>query len=188
MRTVLTVITISVILLFGVSAIAQEQDCTPKIGWNSLCSKKAKGDAVAADVLEGKTFSNKDEVDIPGTMVDNGARTFNPGTADQNVPTGYHNGSGTVRGDTDLIASNICSGVTIFGITGNMLCTPIPTVTTATSRVWMDRNLGASQVATSSDDILAYGDLYQWGRLTDGHEKRGSGTQNVRIQSRMSRH
>jgi hypothetical protein len=34
----------------------------------------------------------------------------------------------------------------------------------------MDRNLGASQVATSRTDYLAYGDLYQWGRGTDGHQ------------------
>ena len=36
---------------------------------------------------------------------------------------------------------------------------------------WLDRNLGASRVAISSDDEQSYGDLYQWGRLADGHEK-----------------
>jgi hypothetical protein len=35
------------------------------------------------------------------------------------------------------------------------------TVTTATGKVWIDRNLGASRVATSSTDALAYGDYYQ---------------------------
>lgn len=45
-----------------------------------------------------------------------------------------------------------------------------------TGKIWMDRNLGASQVAISSTDEAAYGDLYQWGRGTDGHEKRTSGT------------
>lgn len=45
-----------------------------------------------------------------------------------------------------------------------------------TGKVWMDRNLGASQVATSSTDALAYGDLYQWGRTSDGHEDRLSST------------
>ena len=45
-----------------------------------------------------------------------------------------------------------------------------------TGEIWMDRNLGASQVATSSTDANAYGDLYQWGRATDGHEIRTSGT------------
>jgi len=46
----------------------------------------------------------------------------------------------------------------------------------ATGKYWMDRNLGASQVATSSTDADSYGDLYQWGRGTDGHEKRTSAT------------
>ena len=31
-------------------------------------------------------------------------------------------------------------------------------------------------MATSSTDAASYGDLYQWGRLTDGHEERTSGT------------
>jgi uncharacterized protein (TIGR02145 family) len=43
-----------------------------------------------------------------------------------------------------------------------------------TGEIWMDRNLGASRVATSSKDMESYGDLYQWGRNTDGHEKRTS--------------
>lgn len=45
-----------------------------------------------------------------------------------------------------------------------------------TGETWMDRNLGASQVATSSTDASAYGDLYQWGRFSDGHQCRTSGT------------
>ena len=47
-------------------------------------------------------------------------------------------------------------------------------VVTATGKIWMDRNLGATQVATSSTDINSYGTLYQWGRLTDGHQIRTS--------------
>lgn len=45
-----------------------------------------------------------------------------------------------------------------------------------TGKTWMDRNLGASRVATFSKDAEAYGDLYQWGRAADGHESRSSGT------------
>ena len=43
-----------------------------------------------------------------------------------------------------------------------------------TGKIWMDRNLGATQVATSSTDAAAYGDLFQWGRRTDGHQIRTS--------------
>ena len=39
----------------------------------------------------------------------------------------------------------------------------------------MDRNLGATQVATSPTDSLAYGFYYQWGRGSDGHQIPTSG-------------
>jgi uncharacterized protein (TIGR02145 family) len=43
----------------------------------------------------------------------------------------------------------------------------------------MDRNLGASHAATSLTDEEAYGDLYQWGRAADGHQKRNSPTTSI---------
>jgi len=52
-----------------------------------------------------------------------------------------------------------------------------------TGRTWMDRNLGASQVATSIDDTASFGSLYQWGRLSDGHENITSITTNVNSSS-----
>jgi len=50
------------------------------------------------------------------------------------------------------------------------------TVTSRTGKIWLDRNLGASQAATSSKDSLAYGDFYQWGRGADKHQFRFSAT------------
>jgi uncharacterized protein (TIGR02145 family) len=44
----------------------------------------------------------------------------------------------------------------------------------ATGRTWMDRNLGASRVAISPTDSLAYGWLFQWGREADQHQLRNS--------------
>ncbi len=49
-----------------------------------------------------------------------------------------------------------------------------------TGKTWMDRNLGASQAATALNDEAAYGDLYQWGRFSDGHQCRISTTTNVK--------
>jgi len=49
--------------------------------------------------------------------------------------------------------------------------TAVNELTSSSGRVWMDRNLGATQAATSSTDYLAYGSLYQWSRASDGHEK-----------------
>ena len=38
------------------------------------------------------------------------------------------------------------------------------------TQTWMDRNLGARRVATAINDVLSYGNHYQWGRPADGHE------------------
>ena len=35
---------------------------------------------------------------------------------------------------------------------------------------WLDRNLGATQVATGPTDADSYGHYYQWGRYADGHQ------------------
>ncbi|GAA5099043.1 hypothetical protein GCM10023210_35940 [Chryseobacterium ginsengisoli] len=43
-------------------------------------------------------------------------------------------------------------------------------------KVWLQQNLGSSQVATSLDDANSYGDLFQWGRWDDGHQLRTSAT------------
>ncbi len=44
----------------------------------------------------------------------------------------------------------------------------------STGKIWLDRNLGANQICTTFDDAECYGDYYQWGRLTDGHESNNS--------------
>ena len=59
-----------------------------------------------------------------------------------------------------------CAGATIV----------INVTNPTTGKIWMDRNLGASQQATSSIDPASYGDLYQWGRPADGHQCRTSAT------------
>lgn len=58
----------------------------------------------------------------------------------------------------------------------------------ATGRTWMDRNLGASRAATSVDDDQSYGDLYQWGRSADGHQKRNSSTTTTLSSSNQPGH
>jgi hypothetical protein len=70
---------------------------------------------------------------------------------------------------------NMIGGTAAMAVDPSVLTVTNPT----TGKVWMDRNLGASQVATSSTDALAYGDLYQWGRGKDGHQLRNSATTNT---------
>ena len=88
------------------------------------------------------------------------------------------NGSGTSYGNqVSLVAVNPQPAYA----SGSVFCTGNPTLVVdvtnpTTGKTWMDRNLGATQVATSSTDAAAYGDLYQWGRGSDGHQCRTSAT------------
>lgn len=76
--------------------------------------------------------------------------------------------NGDLGGSAYINLCNVCVG----GNTGLLF----ECVQSYGGQIWMDRNLGATQVATSMTDTAAYGDLYQWGRCTDGHEKRTSPT------------
>ena len=88
------------------------------------------------------------------------------------------NSVGTSYG-TQIIFSTFAGYAQMYP-TGTVFCNNIVTAVVdvtnpITGKTWMDRNLGASQVATSLTDPLAYGDLYQWGRRADGHQCRNSG-------------
>ena len=92
----------------------------------------------------------------------------------------YQNGSVTMRYDGQKMRWTIISS----NYTDGLSATPPPPPITAgnygtvvnpvTGKVWLDRNLGALQVATSSTDPFSFGDLYQWGRNADGHQKQTS--------------
>ena len=71
-----------------------------------------------------------------------------------------------------VVATNAAGNSVASAASGAV--SPFGVVTSALNRTWMDRNLGATQVATSSTDAAAYGDLYQWGRGADGHQPRDS--------------
>ncbi len=69
--------------------------------------------------------------------------------------------------ETQTVAITFVSETILFkGLTYKTIASP------DRNRVWLDRNLGATRVATSSTDSAAYGHLYQWGRNDDGHEDR----------------
>jgi len=79
------------------------------------------GTAVQADVLDLKTFSSSAGIGFTGTMPNNGTIMLTPGTANQTIAAGYHNGAGFCAGDADLVAANISSGVNLFGVAGTAL-------------------------------------------------------------------
>lgn len=48
------------------------------------------------------------------------------------------------------------------------------TVRGSDGNIWLQQNLGSASVATAQNDEASYGDLFQWGRWDDGHQKRNS--------------
>lgn len=87
-------------------------------------SDTSSGTVDASEILSGEiAFSQGNK--ITGTMPNRGAVSGKIATKDgaYTVPMGYHDGSGTVALDATekakLIATNIKSGITMFGVTGS---------------------------------------------------------------------
>lgn len=57
---------------------------------------------------------------ITGSMTEKSAQTYTPTTSDQTIASGqYLAGAQTVKGDANLVAANIVSGKSIFGVNGS---------------------------------------------------------------------
>jgi type II secretion system protein G len=80
-------------------------------------------------------------------------------------------GAGGSEGEEEAFA---CGDAVTFTYNGGSVT--YNSTSTTGDKCWLDRNLGATQVATAYNDSNAYGDLFQWGRLDDGHQVRNSGT------------
>ena len=139
---------------------------------------KGNGTAAMTAAVVGTDY----QAPLALTTTGSGAATLSGATL--NIPT---LGVGTTTGDmlywdgsAWVKVSAGTDGQTLTFIGGKPVWSgslPANTVVNpTTTKIWMDRNLGASQVATSSTDAASYGDLYQWGRGTDGHQSRTSGT------------
>ncbi len=57
-----------------------------------------------------------------------------------------------------------------------------------TGKVWLDRNLGAKRVCRAFNDELCFGDYYQWGRYSDGHEKVNSKSTTILSDNAVQNH
>lgn len=85
--------------------------------------------ATASDILNGKTAYVNDKK-ITGTITTKATQTYIPERFDQTIASGvYLTGTQTIKGDSELLPSNIKEGVTIFGVTGTHKC--------GTTEVWV---------------------------------------------------
>lgn len=157
------------------------------------------GTATADKVLTGYTFTNDTAENISGTMPNKvGSGTvITPGTADIAIPQGYFGGvltDGKVVGDANLIAANILSGKSIFGLagtakrtangsvtasSGNLTVSTLPFSPSKVALVYIgvvNTNYGYLIVISSTQDIdggnasLNYG-LYVWNNNGTGYSQ-----------------
>ena len=121
----------------SVTPSATEQTVTPDSGYDGL--SRVTVEAMPTAALSTPTISVDSAGKITATvqqasagyveagsksatkqLTTKGAATITPGTSDQTIASGtYLTGAQTIKGDANLVAGNIKSGVSIFGVAGS---------------------------------------------------------------------
>jgi len=138
---------------------------------------------IAALLISSATFGqieqnvNKTSGTVTNAINDIDSILFNADQSEMQII--LNDGSAIIHAIGDV--NNVTFSGAASWPSGTVHCLGTPTAVVdvtnpGTGKIWMDRNLGASQAAISSTDANSYGDLYQWGRRSDGHQCRTSGT------------
>jgi hypothetical protein len=133
----------------------------------------AEGDAVAGDVLAGKTFSNDNDTGITGTMPNNGAINHSlPINGSYTIPKGYHDGNGKVTQDIPTKEAETITPSTVNKTiaSGQYL--------SGTQTILGDPNLIPSNILQGKNifgviGILAPGAKFAIGEIQSGSTKKG---------------
>lgn len=97
-----------------VNAMTTVTQATPEITVSSAGLITAKSTQTAGYLAAGTKSATKQ-------LTAQAAQTITPGTADKTIASGrYLTGTQTIKGDANLLAGNIKSGVSIFGVAGTM--------------------------------------------------------------------
>lgn len=112
---------VDALIALGVSASMADS-------WDTLLAKmsaiiKATGNATAADVLAGKTFSNAAGNNIVGSMPNQGSKsaTLTQQGQQYTIPAGKHDGTGKITASfANLVAGNVRDKVDIGGVVGSL--------------------------------------------------------------------
>ncbi len=96
-----------------VNAMTTATQATPSISVSSAGLITASATQTAGYVAAGTKSATKQ-------LTTQGAQTITPGTADKTIASGrYLTGTQTIKGDPNLVAGNIKSGASIFGVAGS---------------------------------------------------------------------
>lgn len=93
------------------------------------------------------------------------ATTYTPGTSNQTIAAGtYCSGAQTIKGDSKLVAGNIKSGVSIFGVAGSYTgdtgkTTLVINVETGSSVTISNSSTGASYTQTSANNQATFSNI-----------------------------
>ncbi len=103
------------------------EQATPSIDVSS-------GGLITASATQGEGYVSAGTKSATKQLTVQAEQTITPGTSDKTIPSGrYLTGVQTIKGDPNLIAENIKSGVSIFGILGSAgLLSGISAVTVVT--------------------------------------------------------
>lgn len=100
--------------------ILEDVNALPEAGGIDLPTLTNEG--TASDLLSGKQLIDSDGNVVEGTIPTQAAKTITPTTYNQTAVASsvYTTGAITVKGDSNLVGSNIISGKSIFGVAGTI--------------------------------------------------------------------
>ena len=112
-----------------VANLANAIDTIPEAADPTLQSKSVTPSESAQTVKPDSGYDGLSQVSVGAisetyvgsSVPKQAAKTITPGTADKTIASGcYLTGTQTIKGDANLVAGNIKSGVSIFGVAGTM--------------------------------------------------------------------
>ena len=186
MKKLFLIILLSIVFLSGCGSKEGTTTIPPRGALNSIANQTTNEATAKFVTLSGRSTVSSDMLTYWATSSNSDVGVNVSGHTLTLTPNSDWNGSATITVTMNCISGglNHCNPRQTFTLTVNEFTSGstfkgkiYQTVTSPdTGRVWLDRNLGASRVCTSSSDSSCYGHLYQWGRNDDGHELRTSHT------------
>ena len=161
----------------GADTVAKANHTANQTSWTKFFSKDANVDTSGGDVKLSGASAAWTQTSDTDFAAGTGTNTYVAGTGSAAgfymlKPVGATCAANAecANGTCQTTCLPTCSGSIASGFFCGFNGVVYGVVTGADGKLWLDRNLGATQVATSKTDSNAYGWYYQWGRATDGHQ------------------